>query len=188
MLPQLHMPPSQIKKAYTAGGEYIIANVNDRREYVGYLHIYPNGAVYSGDKYTSDSIELLLVPTQYFNSQYNGTYFKLTRAAFYNHTDPRHYMFEPTKDDRKKGVVKRYFACKRNEDIIIEVDSKQVQAANVSNKKGINARIWRMISLEWTISGNTNEVQRANNRVISVASRKVPYIRTYLADLLEFYQ
>ena len=188
MQPQLHIPAIRIKKAYTAGGEYVIANSNDRREYVGYLHTYPNGAVYSGDTYTSDSVELLMVPKEYFNSAYNGIYYKLTRFAFFNYIDPQHYIVTPTAKDRQKGVIKRYFVCKRNEDIIIEIDSKQIQAINVSNKRGIHARVWKPFTLEWTISGNPDEVYRANERVISFASRKNPAIRAYLTDLLEFYE
>lgn len=188
MLPQLHMPPSTITKSYTTGGEYIIANIKDRQEYIGYFHIYPNGAIYSGDKYTSDSIELKKVPPEYFSSPLNGTYFKLSNKAFFNHVDPQYYTPSPTANDRKLGVIPRYFACKRNEDVIIEIDLQQARRANKANKKGINKWVWNVVSIEWTISGNEDQVRKANKRVTSFMSRKVPFLSIYLTNLLEFHQ
>lgn len=185
MLPQLYTPKYKLKRGYTEGNEYIVRNTNDN--YIGLYHIYPNGAIYSNAELTTDSVELI---RNVFNDNPNNlTYFTLRSLTFDRYKYPVFYITMPTPDDYKVGTVTRYFAQKINEpNIIIEIDAKQAKSANRSNKVGINRYIWNVQSIEWTISGNTEQVIKANTKVLTFTEQRMPGISTYLYDPLEFHK
>ena len=185
MLPQLYTPKYKLKRGYTEGNEYIVRNTNEN--YTGLYHIYPNGAIYSNGELTTDSVELI---RNVFNDNPNNlTYFTLRNLSFDRYVYPVFYSAMPTPDDYRVGIVLRYFAQKINEpNTIIEIDSKQAKSANRSNKVGINRYIWNIQVIEWTISGNSEQVSKANKKVLSFTEQRMPGIHNYLTDPLEFYK
>jgi len=185
LYPQPYTPKYKIQRGFTEGNEYIIRNTNEN--YVGLYHIYPNGAIYSNGELTADSVEL--IRNLFNDSPNNLTYFTLRNLTFDRYRYPVFYLPLPTDDDYKIGILTRYFAQKINEpDVIIEIDSKQAKSANRSNKVGINRYIWNVQAVEWTITGDTEQVTKANKKVLSFSEQRIPGITMYLYNLLEFHK
>jgi len=187
MIPQLQTPAYKIRKGYTDGNEYIIRGTNT--EYVGFYHIYPNGGIFSGDMYRSDSIELLRLSAPFFKNQNNLQYFSIKKLKFDKHADPVFEMPVPTSNDYNNGFIKRFIAQKINEpDQILEITKAQASKANNSNKPGIDLRIWNVVALEWSISGPRDSVRKSNDRVLAYTERTMPGLSLYLSNSLEFYK
>jgi len=187
MLPQLHTPAYKIKKGYTPGQEYIIVASQD--EYIGFFHTYPNGAIYSGDTFTRGSLQLERVTRSFFASRSNLIYRQLSKLEFYNHLDPVFYIAKPTAKEIETGVMTRFICQKRNEpQRIMEIDRTQATNSNAQNRKGIDLNLWNIVSIEWTIRGKQEHVRTVNDRVLAFMERKMPGLRNYLFDSLEFYQ
>lgn len=185
MLPQRNIPKYKITRGYTSGGEYIVKNTTE--DYVGFYHIYPNGAIYSNNELLRSSVEL--IRSRGLTSTVSKLYYSLKKLTFDKHVLPVFYMPVITDEDRQRGTVYRYFAQKINEPhLIIEIDVKQAKAANRSNKVGINRNIWNVIQIEWTVTGNPEHVRKTNNKVLSYVSRTMPGLNMYLTDLLEFHK
>jgi hypothetical protein len=185
MLPQRNIPKYKITRGYTSGGEYIVKNTTE--DYIGFYHIYPNGAIYSNNELLRSSVEL--VRSRSLTSATSKLYYSIKKLTFDKHVLPVFHMPVITDENRNRGTVSRYFAQKINEpQLIIEIDFKQAKAANRSNKVGINRNIWNVINIEWTISGDIDQVRKANNKVLTYASRTIPGIDMYLTDLLEFHK
>jgi hypothetical protein len=186
MLPQLHIPPSNIVKGYTNGQEYITSKTLE--EYIGMYHVYPNGAIYSNASYSNDSVELVKLPAHYFNDPNIILYRARTARVYDKYILPTYYFPKPTAKEIETGVMQRFICQKRNElSNILEIDKTQASMANMSNRRGIDLNIWKLVPVEWTIRGPEQAVEAANRRVLSVAERKMPGITTFLYDLLEFY-
>jgi hypothetical protein len=187
MIPQIQSPAYKIRKGYTDGNEYIIRGTNT--EYIGFYHIYPNGGIFSGDTYRTDSVELLRLSAPFFKNPDNLKYYNIKKLKFDKHIDPVFVLPQPTANDYKNGFLKRFIAQKINEpDQILEISKDQASKANNSNKPGIDLRVWNVVALEWSISGPMDAVRKANDRVLSYTERRMPGIVLYLSNSLEFYK
>ncbi len=60
-------------------------------------------------------------------------------------TSPISTKVQPSKIDYKKGNFKRYFAKKINDNVIVEIDSKQVNE--------INKDLYMIVFVTWAITG-----------------------------------
>jgi hypothetical protein len=166
-------------------------------EYIGLYHIYPNGAVYTGAVPTSLSQPL----TRYFRTEINANlettnavpennlvYASLTNTRFYNYVTPTMYYPVPDEQQRRNGIMRRYFAQKINEPDILEISSNAFLSENEYNTIGIDDELYITIQLDWTIRGPIEEVRKTNRRVISVNETEMPGLRNFLSDLTEFHE
>ena len=181
---------SEVTVDYTNGKEYVFYDptVPGAQEYFGFYYSLKSGQVYMGADHTkSPRIPLHNPPKSSFDEK-NKLYYGLTGDAFDRYSHPIYYYPEPTKEQYDKGVIKRSFVQKRNEpDTIVEINTRSEQIYNNRNKPGINAYLWDLHSINWTISGNIVEVKKNNQRVLEKANQTFPGILNYLGDLDEFH-
>ena len=194
-----------ILRQLTNGKEYMIMQEDPSSdfdlvptvEYIGLYHIYPNGAVYTGAVPTSLSQPL----TRYFRTEINANletintfpennlvYASLTNTRFYNYVTPTMYYPVPDEQQRRNGIMRRYFAQKINEPDILEISSNAFLSENEYNTIGIDDKLYITIQLDWTIKGPIEEVRKTNRRVISVNETEMPGLRNFLSDLTEFHE
>lgn len=105
------------------------------------------------------------------------------------------YIPKPNDNDYKRGYITRYFVQASNDvtSPIYEVSSqKYVSYTRSSNFRGVIIR-WRISGpLEpiYTDSGTTNDkgVRQSNAVAISLNYDKMPNLKLYLPNLLQFYK
>jgi hypothetical protein len=89
----------------------------------------------------------------------------------------------PTDDDYKVGYITRYFTQKGNDtnSYIYEVTERQF--SNLSNNP-----FYRIVELDWKISGEREEVREMNRKSIRFASKDMKSIGLYLPNHLQFHK
>jgi len=89
----------------------------------------------------------------------------------------------PTDKDYNRGYMLRYFAQKSNDvnSIIYEIDSKQYTKLQFSD-------FHIVVSLDWRITGEVNEIKKSNSASVRIASQKIPKLSLYLPNLLQFHK
>lgn len=198
-------PISKIRTSqYTEGQEYSLTDTYE--EYTGLYHIYPNGAVYTGPVFDpNNSVPLMpyVVQGQDTNlvteegldagvgSKNNSMYFKVTESRFHKHYPPPYYYPQPLKEAYELGHFSRFFAQKINNlNDITEISPDEYNRKNSSNDPGIDAGLYRFVTLKWTIDGPINEVRQANARVINHANEQQGFktLDRYLTDLDEYHR
>lgn len=99
------------------------------------------------------------------------------------------YRPVPTLQDYSLGYIMRYFskfASDRNS-AVVEIDKKQFDSHAIPGR-GIDSRIYKVISLRWKISGTLQEVQKFNFEMISNLENTFPGIQQKLQNVLEFWE
>jgi hypothetical protein len=182
---------SDVTVDYTNGGEYVYFDPAQKGyiEYFGFYYKLKSGQVYLGaDFKKKPRIKLKNPPKSAFDKK-NGLYYLLTNDAFDRYNYPQYYYPRPTADDYKKGVIQRMFVQKKNEpDIIIEINMEDAKSHNNRNREGINAYMWSIEKLQWTIAGTIDQARKANERALIQAERSLPGIKFYLTDLDELHK
>ena len=196
-------PKSKINSnLYTEGLQYSYADTY--KEYVGLYHIYPNGAIYSESSYMSTSVPLIPYVVQGEDvslidengndtkiiSENNSLYYSLTKSRFHRHYPPPYYYPQPSQTMYDQGFFTRQFAQKINDpEDITEISPDELDRQNEKNNPGIDAGIYTIGQLQWTIDGPISEVRKTNAAAIAFLERNgFLTLRKYLSDLDEFHK
>lgn len=108
--------------------------------------------------------------------------------------DPKNVPFQsypkPTKEDYTLGSFTRYFATKVNENRYLELD---LDTYKKLKKKDANWtwELWNCFSVQWTLTGNADQVALANKNQILIAEQRLKKtgLTVFLrGDYLKFYQ
>ena len=174
---------------YTTGSQYM---KQDNTEYIGLYHTYITGEIYTEAKWNPAKSEPLLP----FKIQNPNTeiYRKLKPniQTTYNSIN----TIIPTIDieNRKAGMISRYFVQNVSNKKIFEVDKQQYDSYQ---NKLIDKNLYQVIKLTWYISGNINDkiigtvlkkgVKSKNQRAIKFAQQSIPGLSAKLTNLLEYY-
>jgi hypothetical protein len=170
-----YIPKNKIQtNLYTRGGEYIISSTKET--YIGYYHKLYNGKAYTGETPNSIDIKQLSVRSE---------------SLVNDHSLPSVYSpLLPTPQDYKNGEFVRYFICRRNEPLFIEINKD-----NFNNYKQKNPTIsWKMykpFSLFWVLTGDINQVAQTNRNVTKLTEQneKADGLSLYLKeDWTQYYK
>lgn len=108
--------------------------------------------------------------------------------------DPKNVPFQsypkPTKEDYTLGSFTRYFATKVNENRYLELD---LDTYKKLKKRDANWtwELWNCFSVQWTLTGNADQVALANKNQILIAEQRLKKtgLTVFLrGDYLKFYQ
>ena len=127
-------------------------------------------------------------PQAFDESKEGGIYHELTNAEFSRHTEPIQHMPRPTRNDYKKGAIRRFFVQKKNErkTTIIEINKDQYYSRNYVNKAGINGKLWEGTQINWSLDPVDNYAK--NLKALQLHESQVKTfigLRSYLSDLRE---
>jgi len=168
----------------------------DGVEYKGFYHL-SSGIPHTGVDQNENSLKLYPYnPDSNFVEYINLHDFYLLDGYY----DPINYYPILREKDYEKGVFKRHFIKKRNDEFfrIIEIDKKQFEAWKRGGS-GINEKYYFGISLDWKITGVRKDVYKnnkiviygvedTNNRTAILKEKEMKNIRTTLRNLIEFSQ
>jgi hypothetical protein len=102
---------------------------------------------------------------------------------------------EPTDIDYKRGWVRRYFAQKTNDKTAPIYEISSAEYIKVTSKE-----IFTVVALKWRIAGPKDAqydskgnvmdkgVRESNRVAISLESDKIPNLKMYLPNLLQFHK
>ena len=154
----VYIPKNKVKSnLYTSGGEFVYVSTNE--EYIGDYHELYNGKFFTGA--TPNSInpkELQLIQTSPpTNSDFlsNNIYSPLL----------------PTPQDYKNGEFIRYFICRRNQALFVEID-KATFTKYQQKDSTVSWKLYKPFSLFWVLTGDINQVAQTNKNVTELTEVK----------------
>lgn len=143
---------------------------------------------------------LLLQMLNNYSDLTDAIYLNLKNEYLLNFETPNEIYPKPTEDDYKEGKFTRYFIKKRNNSAapIIEIDDRQFNRANYS-KGGIDKNLYKVIELDWKITGPKNDVLKlgmivvfgvedTNKRTLILKEKEMSGILEKLTNLTEHAQ
>jgi hypothetical protein len=93
------------------------------------------------------------------------------------------HLPNPTDGDYNKGYIKRYFVQKAN-----DKDSQIFEVSQVQYSSYSNLSYYLLVSIDWRVRGNVEEVKYSNKESIKIVYGKMPKLSLYLPNLLQFYR
>jgi hypothetical protein len=177
-----------IPNQYTFGKEWM---TEDSIEYIGLYHKYTTGELYTRPVWDSSLSKKLVTYTDVTTTKYKYDKLKQTTPKMY--ASVQSYQISPSAEDYKIGYINRYFAKKRNENLIVEVSEQQYQ---LWGSNGIDNVLYDMIQIKWYISGNVDDnistitidgVTTKNKQVVRTAEKTMPGITAVLKNYTQFY-
>ena len=178
--PKIYYPQDQITTGLkTVGKEWMLRNGT---EFKGYYHLYKDGMVMTGFDYDELTSEYLIP----YQLKTTFKYDTLTKTNVRNYVAPQQYYPVPTTEDYEQGYVTRYFLRKVNNvsDIIVEINNIQF------NKVGsqIDPSLYQALALPWKLTGNANDVEQTNYKIVRKYNEDFPGLQKYLRNYLELYK
>ena len=183
------MPEEITTNLHTTGKEW---QTEDGVEYRGAYHRYITNETYTGAAWNAKTSKKLIPYVSQDITNY--TYIQLKKNLRTKYIKPQPATPTISSQDRKSGVIFRYFIKKNNEQLIIEIDKLQFDAwqSNV-----IDPNIYQAIQVKWYISGNVNDdttggvvtqgVRTKNLQQIKFYTQSMPGLDTILTDPLQYY-
>ena len=152
---------------FTTGSEWMTEQSN---EYIGEYHTYTTGEVYSEALY-NPKLSVRLIP--YISSDAanstNIIYKTLKPDIQVTFQTPEITVISPTTNDYKLGFFRRYFLKKYNENLILEVDSKQF---DLWKSSVIDRNLYNGVEMLWFISGPIEDTYEKQIKIIIISCTK----------------
>jgi hypothetical protein len=187
----------------TGGGEWMYT---DGTEYIGQYHRYTTGEVFTDASYV-DGKSRILIPFVNLKEKFEDNELGIDFAKNFEYDGlkpdyvkksliPNSKSEQPKDKDYTNGYMIRYFAHKRNDNQIIELDGEGY--GQVGTEDGLDKEIWEKFKIKWKISGPDNDVLDSegnikesgiidtNIRTINYQSEDYPALKDYITDFRQF--
>lgn len=117
------------------------------------------------------------------NFKYKNLLIKSNSFQNFTNESIRTYTPQITEKDFKKGYVVRYFAQKANDpsSYIFEINKEEY------SKLGSNP-YYSLVSLDWKITGELDEIREANSKSVKFASKTLKAIEFHLPNKIQFHK
>jgi len=165
-----YIPKNKIKSnLYTQGGEFVFVSTNE--EYIGDYHELYNGKFFTGS--TANSL----------NKQELKPVIPLSPVNDVPTTNNIYSSLSPTPQDYKNGEFVRYFICRRNEPLFVEIDKANFTKYQQKDPT-ISWKLYKPFSLFWVLTGDINQVAQTNRNVTQLVEtkEKVDGLSLYLKE------
>ena len=175
---------------YTTGNKYMLS---DTTEYKGLYHRYKStNEIYTEAKWSPLKSKLLIPFKE--TSAIVMLYKTLNPDIKTEYTGPTNHRVKINLEDRKNGVIDRYFLQKVNEPKIIEI-SKQIFEDFAALK--VDPNLYKTAKLKWHITGEIEDSQNGslvtfgvktkNKQAIKEANKNLQRLDVKLRNLAEFF-
>jgi len=156
-----YTPKNKIKTGlFTSGGEYVFAST--QQSYTGPYYKLYNGKFFSGAN-QNDLKTQELTPVEPGGGH-------LGRNDYPNTSTPYSPLL-PTPQDYKNGEFVRYFVCRRNQPMFIEIDKITFNKYKQKDPT-ISWKLYKPFSLFWVLTGDINQVAQTNKNVTEFIETK----------------
>lgn len=152
-----YIPKNKIQtNLYTQGQEYAYVTQLDSF-YIGYYHKLYNGKYYTGKTPNSlNTRELIQI-----NKNPSG------EDPDYDEPIPSSAPYSPllpTSQDYKNGEFVRYFICRLNQPLFVEINKATFDQYTQKNS-AVSWKLYKPFSLFWELTGDINQVAQTNKKV-----------------------
>ena len=152
-----YIPKNKIQtNLYTPGQEYTYVN-QPKSFYVGYYHKLYNGKYYSGRTPNSTDIKELTQVNKNTLGEDPGYEKPLISSTPYS-------PILPTPQDYQNREFIRYFVCRRNEPLFIEINKDTFNKYKQKDPT-VSWKLYKPFSLFWVLTGDINQVAQTNKNV-----------------------
>lgn len=164
-----YIPKNKIQtNLYTAGKQFTyVENMPTWRNkpfYIGYYHKLYNGKFYSGKTPNDINIKELIQ----INEDPSGEDFNYEKPQ----TPSTPYApLIPTPQDYKNGEFVRYFVCRLNQPLFIEINKDTFDKYKQKNST-VSWKLYKPFSLFWVLTGDINQVAQTNKKVTEFIETK----------------
>jgi len=146
-----YYPKNKIKSnLYTQGGEFIYAS--NKESYVGDYHELSTGRFFTGKTPNSLNIKELIKPSNDEGGPSSPS------------TSTPYTPLLPTPQDYKNGEFVRYFICRLNQPMFVEIDKINFNKYKQKDPT-ISWKLYKPFSLFWVLTGDINQVAQTNKNV-----------------------
>ncbi len=188
-LQAFYTPEEIITNLFTTGGQL---ETEDGVEYRGPYHRYITNEIYTGATWNADTSKKLRPFVK--RLQRDATYETLKPRLKTRFFKPQPVSVTISSEQRKSGVLTRYFAQKINDRVITEINKLQF---NAWQSKKIDPNVYVCVQIEWYISGEREDQKKGiiiqkgvvtkNLEQIRYAETIMPGIKVILNNPLQFY-
>jgi len=172
-----YIPKNKVKSnLYTQGGEFVYALTQE--SYVGDYHELYNGKFFTGA--TPNSLNIKELQQTQINQPTNSDPLSNNIYA----------PLLPTSQDYKNGEFVRYFVCRRNQPLFVEVN-KTTFNQYTQKDPAVSWKLYKPFSLFWVLTGDINQVAQTNKNVTELTEVKeeVDGLSLYLKkDWTQYYK
>jgi len=171
-----YVPKNKIQtNLYTPGQEYTYVN-QPKSFYVGYYHKLYNGKYYTGRTPNDTNVKELTQINKTASGEDPGYEKPLTPSTPYS-------PLLPTPQDYQNGEFVRYFVCRRNQPMFIEIDKDTFDKYKQKNST-VSWKLYKPFSLFWVLTGDINQVAQTNKNVTEYTEQneKVDGLSLYLKE------
>jgi len=91
------------------------------------------------------------------------------------------YIPAPEEIDYKRGYISRYFVQRAN-----DMSGRITEINEIAFSKFVNTPFYTVITLDWKIIGDDDEIKDCNFKSIKFVLKEMPKIQMYLPNLLQF--
>jgi hypothetical protein len=165
-----YIPKNKVKSnLYTQGGEFMYASTKEL--YIGNYHELSTGKFFTGATPNSLNKQELLLKTSDNKSNFSNQSITPSSPLF------------PTPQDYKNGEFVRYFICRRNEPLFVEIDKANFTKYQQKDPT-ISWKLYKPFSLFWVLTGDINQVAQTNKNVTELieVQEKVDGLSLYLKE------
>lgn len=165
-----YIPKNKVKSnLYTQGGEFVY--VSTQEPYVGSYHELYNGKFFTGA--TPNSLNIKELQQVQINPPSNS---ELPSNNIYA-------PLLPTPQDYKNGEFIRYFVCRLNQPLFVEVN-KATFDQYTQKDPAVSWKLYKPFSLFWELTGDINQVAQTNKKVTELTEVKedVSGLNLYLKE------
>jgi hypothetical protein len=153
-----YIPKNKIKSnLYTQGKEFIYASTQEL--YTGYYHELYNGKFFTGA--TPNSLNKQELLPKLSDNKSNASNLPSTSYS----------PLLPTPQDYKNGEFVRYFICRRNAPLFIEINKANFDRYKQKDPT-ISWKLYKPFSLFWVLTGDINQVAQTNKNVTELTETK----------------
>ena len=172
----------------------------DGKDYVGLYYTTFKGESFTGaDPNQGSSISLTdYIPSNIGFSDPIVENYKQLKPVEVNLVDPTPFTPRPTEKDYKVGRITRYIARQKGgtQFRVMEIDKTTFD--NLNKQRGdLNYSVWRVISIQWQISGPLNDelvngikvrpgIIDTNEKILNQAEKNFIGIKQYLSNPTQF--
>jgi hypothetical protein len=164
---------------YTYGGEWQTEN---GEPYRGLYHQYTTTQETYTEPVWNEKTSKRLVSVKSDNADVIA-YNQLNNSIPTKFQSPNNTKPTITATDRASGVITRYILKKTNETQFIEIAASQYNAYVAGL---VDQNLYSVVTLQWKITGTTDEIIKFNATSIAAASQIMPSIAQYLTNLTEY--
>lgn len=164
---------------YTKGGQFTLESTG--QEYRGPYHLL-EGVAFTGKPKSANSLRLLPIIYDQFSTYTYDKQFEFKNPAK-THTLPIYFRPQPSASDYTNGYFYRYLVTHNLNKTKVPTEISVAQANSYGKVTGIDAGLYTLHRIKWTIVGATEDYQTKGGVILSIenANRKEvsPLIRRY---------